>query len=253
MISPEWDELAHVTSLQIYLRVADFDHIERADSIIAHTSALRSLDLELEKPYIYEDDEDCDGAVRILKDMFYTHIKTGQVTRLKSLRITYMCLLLVSELLTTVLELKDLENLQLVRCRDIDPFLRKLEPLGLNLSSLCIVDFGRDHSTDFAVNDFIRSLKPLKRLTLEIDIEYFDQQALQSHHSSLESLHIRDNHRGQPIVPAFKHALKLDQLALFGFEFEDGGLRGEMGSYRSLRSMLVSFRPIQFFSMFRNR
>lgn len=165
VIAPASDELAHVTSLQIYLKVNDHDHIDRADELLARTPALRNLEIVFGELGIYDDWEDCDGALRVVRKMFRTHIKSGRTTRLRSLRMTSMCLLLVSELLTTVLDLKDLKYLQLFWCTDIDPFLHALETLGLNLSSLCIEYFGQEALTERTINNFVRSLNPLKRLT----------------------------------------------------------------------------------------
>jgi hypothetical protein len=242
MIAPVSDELAHITNLQIYVGVVDYDHMDRAGSIIAHTSALQGLDLEFREMGIYEDEEYCDGAVRIMEDMFYARTKPGQAMRLKSLRITSMCLLLVSEVLTTVLELKDLKHLQLVRCKDIDPFLRRLEPLGLNLSSLCIEDLDQEDWTDYAIADFIRSLGPLKRLTLRFNnMEGFDQDALLSHKSSLESLRTEDDPmEEQPIEHAFRYAPNLEQLALSGFYLEDGWLPDDQDPFCDTPDLLVS-------------
>jgi hypothetical protein len=68
MIVPTFDELAHVPSLQIYLRTDDYDEIEWAGLILARTPGLQHSDLELEAHNLYDDDEySCDSAVIILQ------------------------------------------------------------------------------------------------------------------------------------------------------------------------------------------
>jgi hypothetical protein len=220
MIAPRVDELAHITSLQVYVRYRDGEHIEHAAEILARTPALRNLDLEFQRYNISEDSDCCDGAVGVLKGLFYSQIKKGQPTVLKSLRITSMCLLRVDRLLLTVLELDELKQLQLIRCKDINPFLRGLEPLGLALSSLCIEDFCQDKTTDpvDAIEDFIKSLKPLKRLMLTLSgVESFYELYLKSHYASLESLRIENDPSEEPINLACGHAPNLEQLALSGY------------------------------------
>lgn len=241
-MAPESDELAYVTSLQIYLRVADYRHIDRASLILARTPALRSLDLELEGCDICEDQDCCDGAVNIIQMMFSSRIETGATIRLRSLRITSMCLLYASMLLLEVLDLGMLEHLQLVRCIGIDPFLRYLEALNLDLSSLCIEDCFRFDTTDFAVNDFIRSLKPLKRITLKfMGIWFFDLRTLQPHYTSLESLRIEDNPLEQAMLPTTRLAPNLEQLALFGFKVEDGRVSNGSAPYCDIQDLLVCY------------
>jgi hypothetical protein len=173
--------------------------------------------------------------------MFYTHIKTGKMIRLESLRITSMCLLLVDELLTTVLGLKDLKYLQLVRCTDIDPFLHRLEPLGLDLSSLCIEDSSQQLTRSTTIQDFIGSLKPLKRLTLKLsDIGCSGEESLRSHYASLESLCVEDDPEDEPIVPMPRHAPNLEQLALSGFRLENGWLPNGPTGFDHTQELLVS-------------
>lgn len=242
MVTPAVGELAHVTCLQIFLKAGASEHIDRANSIITQIPALRSLDLDLETSYIDEEEECCQNGVHIVQRTFYSHIENRQATKLKSLRIKFMCLLDVSELLTTVLELKDLKHLQLVHCMDVDPFLRRLEPLRLSLLSLCIENCGRDKSTDFAVNDFIRSLKLLKRFTLQLeDLDNFDSRTLQLHYSSLESLRIPVlDFLCEPSAVAFGPAPGLEQLALSSFKFEEGWLPGGPAELHDLEKLLVS-------------
>lgn len=242
MIAPTVDELAHVTSLQIYFRADDYDQFDRAALILARTPALRHLDLELETYDIYDDGECCDAAVRILQNMFHSRMETGQPTRLKSLRIASMCLLEAGVLLPDIMDLSMLEHLQLVWCTDIDPFLRHLGPLNLSLSSLRIEDFHRVDKTDFAVNDFIRSLKPLKRIMLKFTgIWYFSLRTLQHHYPSLESLCIEGKPFEQAMVPTTGLAPNLEQLALFGSKLEVGRIHSGPAPFYDIRELLVGF------------
>ena len=245
MIAPTANELAHVTSLQIYFAVGNDDQADRAGLILARTPALRYLDLELESYDIYDDDECCDAAVRILQQMFH-RIESGQPTRLKSLRITSMCLLHAGMLLPDIMDLRMLEHLQLARCLDIDPFLRQLERFDLNLLSLCIEDFFRVDIADFAINDFIRSLKPLKRITLIFaGIWSFDLRTLQPHYSSLESVRIEGCSLEQAMVLASRLALNLEQLAMFGFKLEESLSDGRAVPLCHIKHWVVYFRMNQ--------
>lgn len=222
MIAPGVDELAHVTSLQIFLPLDEPEHLNQAGSLVDCTPALRSLDLVLEKREIFEDEDCCDGAVSVVESIFGTGNETKRTVTLKTLRITSMCLLLAGELLTTVVELKNLKHLQLVRCQDINPLLRGLGPLRLTLSSLSIEDCCEEYSTDFATNDFIRSVAPLKRLTLKCSsTRTFDQSTLQTHCDSLRSLLVEGDPEEDPSVMTLGNAPRLEQLALSGFRLED--------------------------------
>jgi hypothetical protein len=107
-----------------------------------------------------------------------------------------MCLSRVARHLGELLDFDKLEHLQLIRCTDVEPFLRVLEPLDLKLSTLCIKDSAWSKVTDFAENDFLHSLKTLntlKHLTLKFYEHWtFDERTLLSHNSSLEFLCIED-------------------------------------------------------------
>jgi hypothetical protein len=179
MIAPQTDELAHVTSLQIFLGTGYHDHVDWTDSIISRTPALRNLDLEFEEFEVWDQKDCCDGAVRIVRKMFRTRVKTGPAIRLKTLRITSMCLMRAGHLLLDFLDLTDLENLQLVRCEDIDSFLRKLSTLQLNLSPVCIESPSVDlDDSGSAVEGFLRSLPSVKRITLRFSSESFPDGSL---------------------------------------------------------------------------
>lgn len=241
MIAPGLDELSHVTSLQFTFTFEDAAPINGAEFMLARTPALRSLDLELLRCEDFEDTECCHSAVEIFQDLFRSRIKAGQPTRLRSLRIASMCFMNLGKLLPSIIDLSGLEHLQLIRCIDIDPFLRNLESLHLGLSSLSIEDFHRWHVADFALNDFIRSLKPLKHLTLEFQsIWDFDDRALQLHQPSLEFLRMEDDPWRAAIVPDLRHASNLEQLALCGFNLEDRTLISGRAPYPDVQDLLVS-------------
>jgi len=213
MIAPRIDELAHVTNLQVYLGVNDYDHLSRARGILARTPALRGLDLELANSDFLDDGDCCNGAIWLITNMFRSRNEVWQPVRLKSLRITSMCLLRVGRHLPEVLELNMLEHLQLVRCTDVNPFLQCLEPLGLNLSTLCIKDSDGTNTTDFATDDFLRSLKALKSLTSRFsDVENFDERTFLSHNSSLEFLGIEDILWAQAVLPPSKNEGSVERL-----------------------------------------
>jgi len=235
------DKLAHVTSVQVFVHAYYYDDIDLVSSIFACTPALRSLDLELGMPDLFDDGECCDSAIDVAQRMFHHESKMVQPIRLKSLRMTSMCFRLVSRMLTTNLDLKDLKHLQLISCTEIDPFLHEIQPLGLHLSSLCIA-FPEQEDMDYrALPNFIRSLKPLKRLTLDysgIDL-YEDCETLRPHYSSLESLRVDDDPRQGPMMSIFEPAPNLDQLALSGFNLEDDWLPAGSAPFYDVHDLLV--------------
>ena len=132
----------------------------------------------------------------------------------------------VGALLSESLDLRDLKHLQLIGCPDIDPFLRSLTPFNLNLLSLCIDKFRRQDTREFACDEFISSLKPLKRIILTFSEGcYFEARTLQPHYSSLETLRIEEDPSEPLMASSFGQALLLEQLALSGgFYLEDGCL-----------------------------
>lgn len=209
MIAPGRDELAHVTSLQVYMGVTDYGHLTRARVLLARMPALRGLDLELEDCDFLDNGECCDSAVWLVANMFRSRNEIWQPARLKSLRITSMCLSHVAMHLGELLNLDKLEHLQLIRCTDAEPFLRILEPLGLNLSTLCIKDSAWSEITDFATRDFLQSLrtpKTLKHLTMKFYEHWtFDERTLLSRSSSLEFLCIEDILWTQAVLPPSEH------------------------------------------------
>ena len=258
MIAPRADELAHVTTLQIYLDIVPLyfqdDHVLWAGSIVARMPALRSLEIELKNWMLFEDVDCCESAVRVVQSIFDSQAETGQPMRLTSLRIKKMCLLRVSRLLTTVLDFKNLKHLQLMECVDIGPFLRELESLELNLSSLCIEIAYWDTTTGKPLNDFIRSLQPLQRLALTFtwpdDTSIVDEWTLQSHYRSLESLRIEDEfpHASLPVTTlVLEPTSNLEQLAWSGFKLEDGWLLSSgRVSCCDVQKLLVSVRLSDF-------
>lgn len=237
LLTPRADELAHVTSLQIFLPREEWEHLNQAGSIIDRTPALRSLDLELERCGIFDRHNCCDSAFAIVKIMLRSRGENKRPLMLKTLRITSMCLRLSGHLLLE--SLRELENLQLIRCRDIDSFLRELSTLRLSLSSVCIdkPSVALDHSGS-AVGDFLLSLTSAKRIILRLPSDAFPGrsvwQALQQHASSIECLSIEEiSPDGIPrcicrLFDLTSHtemlmqAPRLEQLAFSGFDFEAG-------------------------------
>jgi hypothetical protein len=230
MIAPAADELAHVTCLQIYFSLDDYDQIDRANLILARTPALQYLDIELENCDFDEQSTCCDSGAGVVRGMFRSRINAGQPTKLKSLRIASMCLLHAGTLLLNIVDFSALEHLQFIHCIDIDPFLRTLIPFNLNLSSLLIEGVHRWDTAEFAVSEFIRSVKPLKNLSLKFSgIDYSQDWVLRPHYSSLESLRIDADPLMHPITLKFKGTPcpNLEQLALFGFKLEERSLPSE--------------------------
>lgn len=246
MIAPGVDELAHVTTLQIHLDVGEKDHVLWAGSIAARMPALRNLELELEEIDLYYQLGCCDSSVEVVQNICSPCMETGQPAHLKSLRIACMCLRHVGRLLTKVLDLSMLEHLQLINCADIAPFLRSLHPLNLKLSSFSIEKCDWLDTTEFGVNNFISSLKLLRRLTLQFpNIHFFDKRVLEQHYSSLESLRIEYIRIGRsPSVPEtwspFGHTPKLEQLAMSGFRFEYKWSPLGSPQYSNVQDLLVS-------------
>jgi hypothetical protein len=240
-VAPGFDELANITSLQIFTPGWP-ELLRRPSWIYARTPALLNLDLELETCNLGGDEDCCPHGLDVVNRLFGPHDTTRQAPKLKSLRITRMCLMLAGNALPQLMNLEELEHLQLVRCTDIDPFLRNLAALRLNLSSLCLKNFHRDDAPFFAVNDFIRSLAPLKRITLKWGgICLLDELCLQQHASSVESLRIEDTTPTEsPFMPYSEHAPKLEQLALSGFTTE---VENWPTSWRS--SLWFRVRPLQ--------
>lgn len=223
-LAPTPDELAHITSLQIHTS-GMIEGPEQVPWVYARTPALRNLDLRLETCDLDGDVDCCEHGIFLLEQMFASDTISRPPPKLKTLRIDTMCLMLASDLLPKIFSLEELEHLQLIGCSDVHPFLRKLVPLRLKLSSFCIEGFHRENSDIFAVSDFIYSLEPpsLKRVILKFsDASFFDQRSLKQHASSLECFRIEDkNAEKRPEVPAFQQNSKLEQLALSGIRIDD--------------------------------
>jgi hypothetical protein len=222
--APQADELTNITSLQIYIR-SWIQEIYQESDIYEKTPALRNLDFELDSWDCDCEDIDkdyCEFGQHILKKIFgIRHSSTRRPPKLKTLRLTSVCLELGSVLLPELFDLTELEHLQLIRCRDFEPLLRILEPSSLNLSSLCI---GKAPDIPgFALKKFMGSLGPLKRVVLRSTGEcFFGQRSLQQHIASVECLCIENEDSMGPPFEVLDGCLNLEQLALSGFEIEDG-------------------------------
>jgi hypothetical protein len=129
-----------------------------------------------------------------------------------------MYLTLAGGLPTTLFDLTELNHLQLIRCTNINAFLRTLESLGLSLSSVWIENYDKMERYESAVNDFIRSLRTLKRCTLlSTHLSVLDETPLRQHASSLESLRIEGlDDYDPPILPTCWSTPNLEQLAISG-------------------------------------
>jgi hypothetical protein len=228
-LAPEVDELRHITCLQICIRGWS-ESFKRASWIFARTPALRALDLELESVDDNGAEDCCELGEYLLLKVFGSVVR--QPPKLKALRISRMCLKLAGDLLSKAVSLDELEHLQLIECRDVDPFLRKLEAFHLNLSSLCIERSERTHWSGLALRGFILSLgPPLKRLRLNCDdYEIITFDDLLKHAASIECLLIEVNDPEQPPLdaPFNRMFTRLEQLALSGHNIEDGHWQFEM-------------------------
>jgi hypothetical protein len=237
-LAPSGSELAHITTLQILM--VDMSDIERMAWILQHTIALQHLDLEEHLGYCDSHSHShltcCAIDAEIFTRLFGSFSNARYPARLKTLRIASMCLEQSGELLTSLLNLEDLETLQLVECNEIGSFIEHLTQLQSNVSSLCI-NRGSDGPRDgAAISAFIASLAELKRLSLlcEVDQPYdgqIDVGCLRKHAQSIEYLRLEDNNitwltnensdQAPQFCTFFNHASNLKQLALSGPVIDD--------------------------------
>jgi hypothetical protein len=247
-LAPSRFELAHITSLQILL--VYMSDVERVAWILKRTRALQHLDLAQDSIHLDNSHLSCcEMYAEIFKDLFSSAGNFRYPAKLKTLRITSMCLEKSGKLLPSLLIFKSLETLQLIECSDIGSLPQNLTPLRLHISSVYI-DRGSNGPCDHAtISAFIASLAAPKRLSLLCEVDYpsngqVDMECLQQHAQSIEYLRLEDNNitcltygnsdQTPHVYKFFQHASNLKQLALSGPDLED---ESEVAEF------LVSIRP----------
>lgn len=215
LAQPGAGDLALITNLQLYLQYdEDYDH---AFFLLESTPNLVSLDIEslMDQP---------DTVFPL------TPLTAGPR---KSLRIECFRFDEGGTTFFNIVRFEELEKLQLFHCNDYGLLLLEFAHLPLKLKSFAIDERDqRDPRFDDNTNVFLRSLKPLERISLALDpdISYSkiippDFSALAVHASTLKYLRV-ECHEFMKVFPtessitAFERfcesAVNLEQLAISG-------------------------------------
>jgi hypothetical protein len=215
--------------LQLYLRFED--DYKHTIFLLESTPSLVSLDIEvlMDRP----------------ERIFPSKPLAGGPRRLKSLRLECFYFENGGTTLFNIVGFEDLEELQLFFCLDYGCLLLELthSHLPVKLKSFCIDEQDtRDVRFDDNTNIFLRSLKPLERISLALDPDLgypnikLDWRALEAHASTLKYLRI-ETHVFTSLFPtedciqAFERlcdeSQNLEQLAISGvcrYDDRDGEL-----------------------------
>jgi hypothetical protein len=143
-LMPQGNELAHVTTLQLYLQ--QLDDCERAGILIDRAPGIKTLAIELENilnsfkrsggPGVYRSSRSVrevarDIALKLFQSVNSTTPRAGlESLRIRSFRLDELLLVLPEKL-----PLQDLKHLNLNRCFRVAPFIRMLTRLGVDLVS----------------------------------------------------------------------------------------------------------------------
>jgi hypothetical protein len=220
VLAPDEEELARVTTLQFLLE--DSHDFENAITLLESTPSLSSLAIEL-----YYDD------CSLLKSC--ARLRRGP-RKLRSLLMRNVHFTLGSSTIAGLVELEELEELQLISCEKYSYLLRDIKGLPMKLKAFCIEE--TDETTELfnsTENDFLRSLKPLVRISLTIGSyddnlsSLLDWSALQAHASTLQYLRVEYTWPELPFskfqsgfAQFCKASLNLQLLAISGVTVGDG-------------------------------
>jgi hypothetical protein len=181
--------------------------------------------------------------------IFPTMPLAGGPRRLKSLRLRCFVFENGGTTLFDVVRFEDLEELQPFFCKSYGSLLLELTHLPLKLKSFCIDEQDTlDIQCDDNTNVFLRSLKPLERISLALDSDLgspdtkLDWRAVEAHASRLKYLRV-ETYIHESLFPtedsiaAFERLCKgadnLRQLAISGLTRYDDP-EGNLGMSRFL-------------------
>jgi hypothetical protein len=141
---PQGNELAHITTLQLYLQ--QLDDCERAGVLIDRAPGIKTLAIEFEDrlgsfkrsgrpsahgPFRWESEIARDITIKLFQSVNSATPRAGlESLRIKSLPLNELLLILPEKL-----PLRNLKHLHLNRCRQVGPFIRMLTQLGVDLVS----------------------------------------------------------------------------------------------------------------------
>lgn len=220
---PDEEQLAHITTLHLLLK--NSHDRNNAVSLLESTPSLSSLNLELHS--LHADDFSTSEK--------FSRLQRGP-RRLRSLRVQNICFLLGSSTIAGLVELEELEELQVIDCKEYNCLLRDMKSLPLKLKALCIHECDETTKLFNSIeNDFLRSLSPMVRLSLTLGSDFnlpsslLDWSALQAHAPALQCLRIKYTWPELPFskfqsgfAQFCKAALSLKLLAISGVTVGNG-------------------------------
>jgi hypothetical protein len=206
--------------LQLLFRGSD--DCNHAIALLESTPSLSSLNIELK----YDD---------VPPFRIFSPLRRGR-RGLRPLRMQNVCLIPGSSTISELVNLEELEELQLIGCDGYDCLVRDIKNLPLRLKSFCINESDETNELFESVeNDFLRSLKPLTRLSLTLGSDFrfhfslLDWSALQAHASALKNLRMEYTWPEIPFssfqsgfAQFCKAALSLKTLAISGVAVGNG-------------------------------
>jgi hypothetical protein len=220
VLAPDEEDLARITTLQLLLR--DSNDCNRATALLESTPSLSSLDIQVHR------------CVMVSLGKF-SRLRRGP-RKLRSLRMENVFFPLGASTIDGLVELEELEELQLIDGEEYPCLLEDIKSLPLKLKAFCIHEI--DETTELfnsTGNDFLRSLKPLVRLSLTLGSDFtdlsslLDWSAIQAHASALQYLRMEYTWPELPFskfqsgfAQFCKAALNLKLLAISGVKVGDG-------------------------------
>jgi hypothetical protein len=216
---PQGNELAHVTTLQLYLQ--QLDDCERAGVLIERAPGIKTLAIEFEHrlgsfkksgrpsaygPFRWEREIARDIALKLFQSVNSATPRAGlESLRIKSLPLNELLLILPGKL-----PLRNLKHLHLNRCRQVGPFIRMMTQLGVDLVSYH-VDFQSEAQGIRELNEaLLHQMTSPKRMHISSMGDMLcDWAVVTAHASNLLSFSIDDgnfddfldNPTGAPFVP----------------------------------------------------
>jgi hypothetical protein len=182
ILPPDEEELAYITTLQLLLR--NVDDYEHAITLLEVTPSLSSLDIQMHQLNVAPQPSE------------FPRLRRGPRS-LRSLPMENVCLASGSSTISGLVELEELGELQLIDCEEYTCLSEDMEILPLKLKAFCIHEIAETTELFNSVeNDFLRSLKPLVRLSLTLGSHFdvpsslLDWSALHAHASTLQYIRV---------------------------------------------------------------